>query len=478
MINFNKKDSVAEEVTKILAQEAELSHKQKRIAALAGDKKAIDALDLAALRAGKKPVDVEEGFGEMDKYLKDKEKEKGTGKYDKKKISTGTVYQKKHNAPKEDEKDDMKEEVEELDELKKSTVSSYVQKKFAKMNANPSSSTIKTDAKGIQRAASRMSGIKATQKEEVEELDERAKWRTSSIAHNTGYRKDGAHGGIENTADTGKEDLLKNRFMHSRYGSPTKSDIKGLKKSITKNLSQMKKEEVEQIDEISKETAGKYLTAPQGKGANKYKTGEGKSSYPNADTMLKHGKSVSRAVQRAGTGMSKKPSYYKEEEEQIDETVSRKHFQQVADLIKSHDSAEKRKELAQHHASIFKTQNPRFDHAKFMKAAGVNEGSWAEEVDTDVRTQDMLKGPKSTKQKDDVGPGSDGKSTKVRYHAGPHPSNEEVELDERTLTAAETKKKEHMVMSMKPKLKDFKKRYGERAKEVLYATATKRAKGE
>jgi len=509
MNNFNKKDSVAEEVEKILAQEAELSHKQKKIAALAGDKKVIDALDLAALRAGKKPVDVEEGFGDMDKYLKDKEKEKGTGKYDKKKISTGTVYQKKHNAPKEDEKDDMKEDVEQIDELKKSTVASYIQKKFGKMSDEPVSKNqygyAKKDAKGIQRAGLRMSGIKATQKEEVE----------------------------------------------------------------------------------------------------------------------------------------------------LDEAVSRKHFQQVADLIKTHDSQEKRKELAQHHASIFKTQNPRFDHAKFMKAAGVNEGTWAEEadcvtppqakkiakkevkgheksmhhqeeIDTDVRTKDMLKGRKPTKQTDDVGPGSDGKSTKVRYHGGPHPSNEEVEqmddfqaeelienfeminevslgakikayahhsassweagdyghdedmekhqkradkihahilkhhgtdaahhaekaadsaifgtersqsrgkdtlsgglrnilsknvtkagkipkttqggmknvakgsygnrvsgpkgnlpeeveLDERSLTPTEKKEKEHMVMSMKPKLKDFKKRYGERAKEVMYATATKRAKGE
>ena len=65
-----------------------------------------------------------------------------------------------------------------------------------------------------------------------DQLEERAKWRTSSIAHNTGYRKDGAHGGIENTADTGKEDLLRNRFL---------MDKKGLKKSIKKNLSQMKK---------------------------------------------------------------------------------------------------------------------------------------------------------------------------------------------------------------------------------------------
>jgi ribosomal protein L29 len=74
-----------------------------------------------------------------------------------------------------------------------------------------------------------------------EQLEERAKWRTSSIAHNTGYRKDGSHGGIENTADTGKQDLLRSRAPLSRYGTPNKSQIKTLKKSITKNLAQMKK---------------------------------------------------------------------------------------------------------------------------------------------------------------------------------------------------------------------------------------------
>jgi hypothetical protein len=47
---------------------------------------------------------------------------------------------------------------------------------------------------------------------------------------------------------------------------------------------------------------------------------------------------------------------------------------------------------------------------------------------------------------------------------------------EKHLTPAETKKKEEIVMSMKKGLPGMKKRYGERAKEVLYATATKRAK--
>lgn len=57
-------------------------------------------------------------------------------------------------------------------------------------------------------------------------------------------------------------------------------------------------------------------------------------------------------------------------EETIEEAVSRKHFQQVADLIRGHESQEKRNELASHHASIFAKQNPRFDHARFHTAAG------------------------------------------------------------------------------------------------------------
>jgi hypothetical protein len=53
---------------------------------------------------------------------------------------------------------------------------------------------------------------------------------------------------------------------------------------------------------------------------------------------------------------------------------------------------------------------------------------------------------------------------------------EEVELDEKTLTDAETKKKEKIVKSMKDKKADFEKRYPGRGKEVMYATATKMAK--
>ena len=53
---------------------------------------------------------------------------------------------------------------------------------------------------------------------------------------------------------------------------------------------------------------------------------------------------------------------------------------------------------------------------------------------------------------------------------------DEEALDEKKLTDAEMAKREEIVKSMKKGSKGFKARYGERAKEVMYATATKQAK--
>ena len=50
------------------------------------------------------------------------------------------------------------------------------------------------------------------------------------------------------------------------------------------------------------------------------------------------------------------------------------------------------------------------------------------------------------------------------------------DLIEKTLTKPEMKKKEEIVKSMKKDKEGFEGRYGDRAKEVMYATATKIAK--
>ena len=269
MFNLKKKDAVAEEVAKILAQETELSPKQKKIAAVAGDKDKIDAADFAALRAGKKPV--EEGFDDMDKYLKDKAKPQPSGGAGKKQ---GSKYG--GSKQKEEPKEDVKEDVESVDE-----------------KAPP----------GFEGT------VKAMKK----------------------------HKDIDNPF------ALAWSMKNKGYKSHKKAD------------GSMKKEDV-QIEEDA---------------------------------------------------------------EDLDEAVSRKHFQQVADVIKAHPDQDKRNELAKHHAEIFKKQNPRFDHGKFCKAcnAEIKEGMWEESDINKDRTKDMISGRKPTKQTDDVGPGSDGKSTKAKLAA-------------------------------------------------------------
>jgi len=61
---------------------------------------------------------------------------------------------------------------------------------------------------------------------------------------------------------------------------------------------------------------------------------------------------------------------------------------------------------------------------------------------------------------------------------GKKKANEDIELDERELSPTEADKKEKYVKSMKKGLAGFKARYGSKAKNVMYATATKLAKNE
>jgi hypothetical protein len=120
-----------------------------------------------------------------------------------------------------------------------------------------------------------------------------------------------------------------------------------------------------------------------------------------------------------------------------------------------------------------------------------------EEMDIDGTTIEVLDGDKIngyvettveeevtndqfTKEYEDQKASFEGKKPQPKVAAGKTTGvktmPEEVELDERTLTKGEAKKKEDYVMGMKKGLSGFKQRYGERAKSVMYATATKMAK--
>ena len=126
MINIKKQDPVADVVKDILQQEA-LKGNQHKIDKNKNNK--IDAHDFKILR-GEKP-EVKEGWDDMIKAGKERaereRQERGTGKFDKKEVKPGvTQYTRKPTTYTDDKT--QKEEVEQIDELKKSTLGSYVSK--------------------------------------------------------------------------------------------------------------------------------------------------------------------------------------------------------------------------------------------------------------------------------------------------------------------------------------------------------------
>jgi len=91
-----------------------------------------------------------------------------------------------------------------------------------------------------------------------------------------------------------------------------------------------------------------------------------------------------------------------------------------------------------------------------------------EEVDNETFTKEV-----NAQKEKAVGKGKKAEVAKPSVQAV---KQEEVQMDERTLTASEKKEKEMNVKGMKKNLSGFKDRYGDRAKSVMYATATKMAK--
>jgi hypothetical protein len=159
--------------------------------------------------------------------------------------------------------------------------------------------------------------------------------------------------------------------LHNKKSSPEAKDLhhsKLLHSYAVEKEARAKFKELheEQIDELSKGLVARY--------ANKVaKTTQ--ANYDKSKDKFQFSSGRQDGMKNAVKRLTK------EESEQVDESsLHRQHFQMVADLIKGHESAEKRKELAHHHAELFKKANPRFDHAKFMKAAGVNEEVQIDEV--------------------------------------------------------------------------------------------------
>ena len=107
---------------------------------------------------------------------------------------------------------------------------------------------------------------------------------------------------------------------------------------------------------------------------------------------------------------------------ELDEAATRKDFRMVADLIKNIPDKEKRKELAHHHAGIFKQQNPRFKHDVFCKACGLDE------LDEREQFQSMPQGYASgTPKAPPVNPNANPNYDKSKLNPNPPVREEEME---------------------------------------------------
>lgn len=97
------------------------------------------------------------------------------------------------------------------------------------------------------------------------------------------------------------------------------------------------------------------------------------------------------------------------------------------------------------------------------------------------KTMDASRGAKFKARNDTTTPDAEPQHKTAQAHnkaigrAIRQMSNEEVEIDEASMTDATMAKREAIVKGMKNSFKDFTTKYGDRAKEVMYATATKMA---
>jgi len=250
-------------------------------------------------------------------------------------------------------------------------------------------------------------------------------------------------------------------------------------------------EEVEQIDELSKDTLHSYvkksindkenLDKPQTqKGLRRatsrlYKEGEEAEQILEYETD-KNGKFVHNA--KAGRyGGSEKPQ----------DPFAGVRGPGQKDLAKI--EAEKKKKKFSEMVNLYQEKGLKSLSEMLKKEEPIEEGASEEQFNAQL---DVAKFKANTKDDDTIRPVKK-KTTTVAKAGEIATKNEETEIvdypldvdaingvsvetiEEREMTGSEMEKRENIVKSMKKGMQGFKDRYGDRAKNVMYATATKQA---
>ena len=270
-------------------------------------------------------------------------------------------------------------------------------------------------------------------KEEVEQIDE---LKISTLARYATKANQALIGG-----DRSKEDKR----------------IKGIKTAQYKILKQRAnkiKEEVEQIDELKHDTLSKYQKAASKSvayGGVDYKKDPNKfmkrlKGYMTAHDKIANKLAIKKAEQIDELTMSPKARADAKEREEIYHRQSEFPVRAGQDL--SRHSTSKLRTMYTHHSNV-------------QGSASMDDPEEKSEFHNATKSMRRIAAEFDKR----------GISKNKRQQ-----TEEYQQVDERTLSSGEMEKREKYVKSMKKGLEGFKQRYGERAKEVMYATATKMAK--
>jgi len=238
-----------------------------------------------------------------------------------------------------------------------------------------------------------------------------------------------------------------------------------INRAVDKLVSKKTNEEVEQLQEYESKDGKSTHKGTYGreKGA-KY----GESDYSKGGEEEKEAEKAMKSPKRASKGygarqnMGMRGQSTGEKKKKVNESLS---FTEMLELYNEHGL----KVLTPIETEEMDIDGTTIEVIDADKVNGVVE-TIVEEPDNALFTKELKDQEKSAAGKKPQPKVSAGRTMGVKTMP------EEVELDERTLTKGEAKKKEDYVMGMKKKLSGFKQRYGERAKSVMYATATKMAK--
>ena len=366
-------------------------------------------------------------------------------------------------------------------------------------------------------------------KEEVEQIEELKKStmgsyvkKASKDLHNTSFD----HGEDEHRqygeadgpfGDPDAEETMKKR----------ERDIENRQKGINRAATKLSKEEVEELDEVSLKTATSAYVKRMGDDGPNEKSSQDKAIKTMDHIAKKHGvRGVARATKTADDKYGLNDPVHNPRKAFVKQTmanVKKEEIDQAAATILEYESKDgkfvhrarpgvyggtkdekhavdtlagpKTKELKAIESEKKKKMSEMVATYKEQGLKGLFEALKKEEViveeptsaEFDAQLADAKQRAAGTKKQPEVSkPAVQAVQNEethttvefIDYNDVNGVKISEIDLDERSLSEPEMKKKEEIVKSMKKGISGFKERYGKDAKSVMYATATARAKGE